>query len=196
MVAKSGPQHRFAEHGRVDVEEVARVFRVGTAGVGIVTEHQPQVGVAGASVAVIPVANGGLNRTASARIAEDPHTGRLCARRRGQDEVVAAAGQRGGAVADRVVIGRVWREAGQPNFVFRNGSGVRRGEVEVARRRAVFHDAIRRGAGAPTNGGGGSGAVLQVRSARQGLSLRKAWDQSQKGQDGKFEMAIHVGVFS
>lgn len=72
---------------------------------------------------------------------------------------------------------------------------VRRREVQVTRGGTVFHDAVRGRAGAPANGGGSGGPVLQVGAARQGLALGGARKQSQKGQDCECQVAFHVGWF-
>ena len=80
MVAERRPEHATFEQFAVHLENGALVFRVGARVVGVVSEHQPQIGAAIAGEPVIGVADPLLFRLARAGIADHPDADwRACA---------------------------------------------------------------------------------------------------------------------
>src|SRR5207249_120054 len=89
MVTKRGPHYGLSEHGGIAVSRVedrSLVLTVGAVGVGIIAQHQPQVGVARAGVGVIGIAHGPLLAARSAGVAYDPDAGGFGGSRRGRGE--------------------------------------------------------------------------------------------------------------
>ena len=103
VVAEGGPQHRGAQLARVHVEDGGLVLGVGAGDVGVVAEHQPEVGPAVGGERLVGVAHRAGVGVGGPRVAHHPDAGRPGeARRRAGDEGVigvSAGQQRPGAAA-------------------------------------------------------------------------------------------------
>ena len=86
VVAKSRPEHRLSEHRRVHVEDSRLILSVRPAVVGIVAEHQPQIGMPGAGEVEVGVADRGRAGIGRPRVTQNPNTGRFWRARRGSGE--------------------------------------------------------------------------------------------------------------
>ena len=78
VVAKRGPQYGLSEDRGIAAsraEDRSLVLAVGAVGVGIIPEHQPQVGVARPGEVQIGIAHGPLAATVGASVPEDPDAG-------------------------------------------------------------------------------------------------------------------------
>ena len=168
VVADGRPEHRLAKIGRVHVEHGRLVFGIGAVLVGVVAEHQPDVGVAACAETGVTVAHRRRGRALGAGIAEHPDSGRLrvADQRRGHEGIVGAAGERCRRGSDRIVIAAGGRQPGQQHLML---GGERRVADDGTERRgagAEAHAAVAGRVGPPTHDDAARRAHLEVRAAR------------------------------
>ena len=98
VITDGRPDNCLAKEFRIDIEHPVLIFRIGSAAVRIVSEHQPQIGIARAREIRISITH--LKRTEvpggrSAGIPDDPNPRRLWPSRRCHEKVIGARGQGG-----------------------------------------------------------------------------------------------------
>ena len=179
VVAESRPEELVAQRGRIHVEDGRLMLGVRAAVVGVVAQHQPQIGgtaiglgvfvegVAGAALAVRRTIAGG------ARIAQDPEAHGLAGadHRRAFEPVVGAVirstHQAKRRAADRVKIFRVRFETGDLDDVLVGYGGFPGDIREVVQVRAVVNEAVRDRIRAPAHDAAGRRAAVEVRPAHE-----------------------------
>ena len=171
VVADGRPEENLPEHLRVKVEHRALELLVGPDQVGVVPQHQPDVGVPEPGELPVGPVHGGGVRVSGARVADDPDARRLGAagqRRRDEEVLAVASPQQAGRGPDGVIETRGRGQAGEPHLVLGGGrAAVPIGDPHRPARAhgAVRHPAARRQVGAPADGGLGGGADLKVGAA-------------------------------
>ena len=129
VVAERRPERRGPERFGIHVEDRGLVLRVGSAEVGVVAEHQPEIGLEVVREEVVTVAHRRGIEVGAARVAEhpDPRRTPVSGGARRPDPVCSiSAGEDSTVVADRVVGRRVHRQPGELNTVFGRCGGDRR----------------------------------------------------------------------
>ena len=169
VVAIRRPQHRFAQHVAVGVEHCRLVLVVEAILVGVVAEHQPQIGVARARKIRVGVAHRARIGVRGAGVSDDPHPHRPLGpgQRRGLEPKCRVTGKRSGRGSNRVVVERVWYQPFEPNFVLGARGGLLRRAGHDPGRRPELHPSDDRRRGAPAHDDAGRRTELQVRAAEQ-----------------------------
>ena len=196
MVAERGPERSGAQHTGIHFKNSFLIFCIGAVGVGVVAEHEPEVGGAGAVKFIVGVADGDLRGSFGARIAEDPDTGGLRGAgdrwgHKAADEcrgwAVFCARFGGFVVAAYwgVIIARVGLKLGELNDVFGADAFGLGGQRELIGGETVAH-ARRFGAiGAPADDHTGRSSELEVGPAEnRGSGVRSGGgDESEQKEE-------------
>ena len=172
VVADGGPGHGLPQQLRVGIEDAALILAIRAGVIGVVAQHEPQVGAARRMVGVfqkllVAVAHVILDLAAGPEIADDPepHRPRLGGR---SDEVMIRAPRQDEVLqAHFVKVFRVRQQAGEPHGVLGLGRGIGQGEIQRCGIGAVAHDGIDIPIRAPADHEAGGGAGLQVGTAQQ-----------------------------
>ena len=191
VIAESGPKGRGAERLGIDLEERFLVIGVGAIRVGVVAEHEPQIGGAFSVEFVVGVAHGELAGALGAGIAEHPNTrrtgwpgGRRCDEgiHGGFERLAVAVGVLSGT-ADRVEVAGARLQAGELHDVLGgDAEGVGRGGERFLREPIADVGTLRR-VGAPADDHARRGGELEIGTAQNGGgSGQQRGDEEKRGE--------------
>src|SRR5688572_6216907 len=96
MIAQRRPYHGLAQEVWIHVKHRALILSVCAGRIGIITEHEPKVGVAAAGKGTIVLPDGARLRVCSAGIANDPNPRWLGCGWRGNEIVFTTSNERVG----------------------------------------------------------------------------------------------------